>query len=154
MKNSIFIRIICLLITGILSAAVFNSCKTTQQTVDYKDLSYLYNPTKSPINPQYNVTSRTDESAVLSIRFSNGDLFFSEANPQGVPTAMVLLTVKLYSMTQGKTLADTAVLNLSIVKVTGKQEYIFSIPLKVETVSYTHLRAHETRHDLVCRLLL
>src|SRR5659263_541689 len=25
---------------------------------------------------------------------------------------------------------------------------------KVMTVSYTHLRAHETRHDLVCRLLL
>src|SRR5450756_773013 len=24
----------------------------------------------------------------------------------------------------------------------------------VSTVSYTHLRAHETRHDLVCRLLL
>src|SRR5665648_1183140 len=24
----------------------------------------------------------------------------------------------------------------------------------VKTVSYTHLRAHETRHDLVCRLLL
>src|SRR5659263_742787 len=23
-----------------------------------------------------------------------------------------------------------------------------------KTVSYTHLRAHETRHDLVCRLLL
>src|SRR5450756_847449 len=26
--------------------------------------------------------------------------------------------------------------------------------LGVDTVSYTHLRAHETRHDLVCRLLL
>src|SRR5450756_360069 len=25
--------------------------------------------------------------------------------------------------------------------------------LGLETVSYTHLRAHETRHDLVCRLL-
>ena len=24
----------------------------------------------------------------------------------------------------------------------------------MHTVSYTHLRAHETRHDLVCRLLL
>src|SRR5450756_2430427 len=24
----------------------------------------------------------------------------------------------------------------------------------VSSVSYTHLRAHETRHDLVCRLLL
>src|SRR5450756_2283068 len=26
--------------------------------------------------------------------------------------------------------------------------------LDPESVSYTHLRAHETRHDLVCRLLL
>src|SRR5428012_20430 len=25
---------------------------------------------------------------------------------------------------------------------------------RLRTVSYTHLRAHETRHDLVCRLLL
>ena len=25
---------------------------------------------------------------------------------------------------------------------------------KYQAVSYTHLRAHETRHDLVCRLLL
>src|SRR5450756_2819565 len=27
-------------------------------------------------------------------------------------------------------------------------------PRREVTVSYTHLRAHETRHDLVCRLLL
>ena len=132
MKNSISIRIICLLIIGILSAAVFNSCKTTQQTVDYKDLSYLYNPTKSPINPQYNITNQTDESSVLSIRFSTSDLFFSEANPQGVPTAMVLLTVKLYSMTQGKAIVDTSALNLSIVREKGKQEYVYTVPLKVE----------------------
>src|SRR5665648_1236582 len=26
--------------------------------------------------------------------------------------------------------------------------------MRDEPVSYTHLRAHETRHDLVCRLLL
>ena len=132
MIKSISNRTFCLLISGILLASVFSSCKTTQQAVDYKDLSYLYNHTKSPINPRYNVVNQTDESSVLSVRFSTSDLFFSEANPQGVPTAAVLLTVKLYSMSQGKTLADTAVLNLSIVKVTGKQEYIFSIPLKVE----------------------
>ncbi|CZR83236.1 hypothetical protein CDFC105_43948 [Clostridioides difficile] len=27
-------------------------------------------------------------------------------------------------------------------------------PAALGPVSYTHLRAHETRHDLVCRLLL
>eukprot|EP00825_Cyclidium_porcatum_P041039 TRINITY_DN5308_c0_g1_i2.p1 TRINITY_DN5308_c0_g1~~TRINITY_DN5308_c0_g1_i2.p1 ORF type:complete len:106 (+),score=5.02 TRINITY_DN5308_c0_g1_i2:415-732(+) len=34
------------------------------------------------------------------------------------------------------------------------QEGNVSHVLCVDTVSYTHLRAHETRHDLVCRLLL
>src|SRR5665648_642975 len=29
-----------------------------------------------------------------------------------------------------------------------------NIPVLRKAVSYTHLRAHETRHDLVCRLLL
>src|SRR5665648_33980 len=28
------------------------------------------------------------------------------------------------------------------------------LPARQGSVSYTHLRAHETRHDLVCRLLL
>ena len=34
--------------------------------------------------------------------------------------------------------------------------FTFSISgmAQIESVSYTHLRAHETRHDLVCRLLL
>ena len=132
MKKSFSIRTVCLLISGILLVVVFNSCKTTQHTVDYKDLSYLYNPTKNPINPRYNVINKTDESSELSVRFSTSDLFFSEANPQGVATANVLITVKLYSISQGKALADTAVLDLSIVKETGKQEYIYNLPLKVE----------------------
>jgi GWxTD domain-containing protein len=132
MNNRFSIRTSYLLISGILLAAVITSCKTTQQAVDYKDLSYLYNPTKNPINPQYNVINQTDESSVLSVRFANSDLFFSEANPQSIPTAMVLITVKVFSLTQAKALTDTAVLNLSIVKVPGKMEYVFELPLKVE----------------------
>ena len=132
MNNCISNRTIYLLISGILLASVFSSCKTTQQVVDHKDLSYLYNPTKSPINPRYVVTNNTDDASVLSVRFSINDLFFSEANPQGVATAQVMLTVKLWSMTQAKALTDTAVLNLSIIKETGKQEYIYEVPLKVE----------------------
>ena len=132
MKKIFSIRIVCLLISGIVLTAVFNSCKTTQQKVDNKDLSYLYNPTKNPINPQYNIINKTDELSELSVRFSTSDLFFSEANPQGVATANILITVKLYSISQGKALADTAVLDLSIVKDTGRQEYVYKLPLKVE----------------------
>ena len=34
------------------------------------------------------------------------------------------------------------------------EQKIGSLHYKSKAVSYTHLRAHETRHDLVCRLLL
>src|SRR5659263_770174 len=37
------------------------------------------------------------------------------------------------------------------IKSIEKGKYLL---LGFEPVSYTHLRAHETRHDLVCRLLL
>src|SRR5450759_1371299 len=36
--------------------------------------------------------------------------------------------------------------------VLGAFDQMMSLP--INPVSYTHLRAHETRHDLVCRLLL
>src|SRR5450759_5854136 len=36
----------------------------------------------------------------------------------------------------------------------GHQRLIVQSISSISTVSYTHLRAHETRHDLVCRLLL
>src|SRR5659263_25101 len=32
--------------------------------------------------------------------------------------------------------------------------FLKRVGIRLNTVSYTHLRAHETRHDLVCRLLL
>jgi GWxTD domain-containing protein len=132
MKNRITIRTICLLLMITLFSVVFSSCKTTQQSADSKDLSYLYNPIKNPISPRYNIINQSDEQSVLSVKFYASDLFFSEANPQGIPTALILVTVKLFNITRGKLLADTAVNNFSIVKETGKPEYIYNIPLKVE----------------------
>ena len=132
MKNRISTRAICSLFTITLFIATFSSCKTTQQPADSKDLSYLYNPIKNPISPRYNVINQSDELSVLSVKFFANDLFFSEANPQGVPTAMVLVTVKLFNISEGKLLADTAVYNISIVKETGKPEYVYNVPLKVE----------------------
>jgi GWxTD domain-containing protein len=132
MKYGITTRIFCLLLTIIISSIVFISCKTTSDTVDIKDLSYLYNPTKNPINSLYSISNQSDESSVLSVKFSVNDLYFSEANPQAVPTALVLITVKLFNISQGKLLADTAVYNLSIVRETGRLEYIYKVPLKVE----------------------
>lgn len=133
MKDSNTIKNKSLLIFITLLIALLSSCKTTQQSVDSKDLSYLYNPTKNPFNPRYNIINQTDESSTLSVKFIASDLFFSEANPQGIPTARLMLTVKLFNISLGNMLSDTAVVNLDIVQVKGVPEYTFSIPLKVKT---------------------
>ena len=116
----------------ILSVIFFNSCSTTQPAADSKDLSYLYNPTKNSINPRYNVYNQSDELSVLSIKFFATELFFSEANPQGVPTAQMLFNNKLFITEQGRRLVDTVAYNISIVKEKGRPEYVFDVPLKVE----------------------
>src|SRR5450756_1638792 len=67
--------------------------------------------------------------------FSFGDYYKEEA----IPWAWELVT--------GVFAIDPDTLWISVFEQDDEAESIW-------TVSYTHLRAHETRHDLVCRLLL
>jgi GWxTD domain-containing protein len=95
-------------------------------------LSYLYNPTKNPINARYNILNQSDVASELSVKFFAKDLFFSEANAKGIPTAQLMINIKLFNISQGKILADTAVYNIAIVKEAGRPEYVYNIPLNVE----------------------
>src|SRR5659263_66666 len=67
----------------------------------------------------------------------------------------------VYSRERGSIAAPTAGLHFTdelLKGISAKGVKIAYVTLHVSlgtfTVSYTHLRAHETRHDLVCRLLL
>ncbi|HPR73517.1 MAG TPA: GWxTD domain-containing protein [Bacteroidales bacterium] len=115
----------------ILIFLFFLSCSTSRVTFDPKDLSYLYNPTKNLFYPQYYISNRSDDITDLSVMFPSDQLFFSEANPQGIPLAEMLITVKLYNISGRRMLADTAFYNLSIPKDGDRPEYVYNIPLKV-----------------------
>ncbi len=127
-----FLRIIRLLLAFTLLPAIFISCSVKQAVIDSKDLSYLYNPTKNSLNPRYNVTNISENETLLAVKFFSDELYFSEANPQGVSMASILLTVKLFRTGQGRILADTACYNLSILKEENRPEYTYRIPLKVK----------------------
>ena len=132
MKKNIAIRSCCLIYTVILLLILLNSCSTPKPAFDSKDLSYIYNPTKNSINPRYNVYNQAEDVSILSVKLFAVDLFFSEANPQGVPTAQMMINIKLYNVSQGRNLTDTIAYNISIVKEKGRPEYVYDIPLKVE----------------------
>jgi GWxTD domain-containing protein len=123
-----YIYLILLLTSGFII-----SCGTSKKNiVDSKDLSYLYNPTKSPLKPRFNVINKSEESSDLSVKFFSNDLFFSEANPKGVPMAQLIISARLHNITGGGILADTAYNTLNIVKEESRPEYVYRIPLKVE----------------------
>ena len=132
MNRNISFRIYGISFLTALAFLGITSCKTSQPAVDSKDLSYLYNPTKSSIKPRFSVLNETDESAVLSVKFFASELFFSEANPQGIATAQMLMNVRLYNLGEGRTLADTANFSISIVKEEARREYVYRIPLRVQ----------------------
>jgi GWxTD domain-containing protein len=127
------LRTLTLVLSTGLACILMASCKTLQKaSVDTKDLSYLYNPTKSSIKPRFSVFNETDETSVLSVKFFTSDLFFSEANPRGIPIAQLLITAKLFNMTSGKVLADTAYMNIDIVKEESRMDYVYKLNLKVQ----------------------
>ena len=131
MKRTSFIGSIIIVISAAALLAV-TGCRTTKPAVDSKDLSYLYNPLKASINPRYSVFNQSDANSLLTVKFFQTDLFFNEANPSGVPMAQMFISVRLYNITMGRTLTDTAFYNLDIIKEPAREEYLYKIPLAVE----------------------
>ena len=124
------IRIVFLLTTILVVLVV--SCSTPKPATDVKDLSYIYNPLKTAVNPRYSVFNESDERSVLSVKFFSTDLYFNEANPTGKPMALMTIKIRLYNLTQGMALADTALYQLDITSDKSKLEYLYKLPLKVE----------------------
>ena len=133
MHNKLKRRALGTLTVIVVLAVALASCKTKKAAVDTKDLSYLYNPTRSSFNPGINVTVQSEESATLAVRFFSNDLFFSEANPEGVPTAGIIISMKLYNIDQARSLVDTVSYNLNIIRDANRREYFYNFPLKVES---------------------
>ena len=46
--------------------------------------------------------------------------------------SQLLITVKLYDISRGRTLADTAYYNLNIVREENRPEFVYRIPLRVQ----------------------
>ena len=133
--DNYFRKPIVFICTIIIIASLAYSCRTTQTAFDPKDLSYIYNPSSNPFNPLYNVFNLDDSKSVLSIKFFANELYFSEANPLGFPTASMYISAKLYNLDQGRILEDTVVINLDQKKEEGKTEYIVDVELNAKSGS-------------------
>jgi len=116
--------------TVVLTLLLIPSCYVSQEAVDTKDLSYIYNPVKNIFTPYFSVFNQDSETTVVSIRLARNELYFNEANPLGVPMASIYVSVKLYDNVMGGSLADTASSKYEIRKDQVPGEFICRLPLK------------------------
>ena len=124
--------------TVMIMSALLWSCSVTQTATDTKDMSYLYNPARNVFTPFVTVYDEDAETSVISIGLRKGELYFSEANPEGVPMASLLLSVRLHDNTAGGILADTATFKYDLKREETGGLYTFRVPLKTyEGNSYT-----------------
>lgn len=122
----------------LLTAILATSCYVTQEPADTKDLSYIYNPIRNVFSPYFSVFSEDAETVTLSVRLLRSEIYFSEANPEGIPMASILVSVRLFDNSEGGGLADTAKLKFDLPREQVAGEYVCRIPLKAaEGKSYT-----------------
>ncbi|HDZ41510.1 MAG TPA: GWxTD domain-containing protein [Bacteroidetes bacterium] len=127
------IRNIFFISTIILTVA---SCATVKkEETDARDLSYLYNPLRNPIHPRYQIYNISEDLSELTIKFFTNDLYFTEANPEGVPKAELLIIYRLYDMSQGRIAVDTGFYNINIRKEQGNRQYTYKIPMRASAGS-------------------
>jgi GWxTD domain-containing protein len=112
-----------------MSAVIMTSCTVTQNVTDTKDMSYIYNPARSVYTPFITIFNEDSETSVMNISIRRGELYFSEANTEGVPMTSVLLSVRLHDNTLGGVLADTATFKYDIKREDIGGEQVFRIPL-------------------------
>ena len=114
-----------------LAIALFMASCTTVQTepFDPDDMSYLYNPLKNSVHPRYRVFNDNDETSTLSIKLFSNDLYFSEANEEGVPIASLVVFYRLYNLSQGRVAIDTSLTRLRIRKDKNRREYTYNFNL-------------------------
>lgn len=106
------------------------ACAVTEKTLDTSDLSYIYNPSRNFLSPFIIVYNEDEERSVININIRKNELYFSEANPEGVPMASLLVSARLYNNTLGGGLADTATYRYDIKKEDAAPDYVIRLPLK------------------------
>jgi len=119
----------------LVGITILASCAIVKETTDTNDLSYLYNPLRNPIHPRYQIYNESEDLSELTIKFFTNDLFFTEANPEGIPKAELIIIYRLYDMSQGRVAVDTGFYSINVRKEQGNRQYTYTIPMRASAGS-------------------
>ncbi len=150
--------------TGFISLIIFlllNSCTQSKKIqLNDGDLSNIYNPSRSNLNPLFNIHNINDSSSIIYLRISPSELLFSEANEMSESRAILGIEFSIFHVEDNSNnlvLRDSASFRKFLYRKDVRTSYFTALPLKayfgsryiIEIIVKDVTRGNENRKYLV-----
>ncbi len=133
----------------ILLLTVFAGCvtKPEQKEAARKNLAFLYNPSSTPLHPEFNVYHETATRSILFIKLFPVELVFNQANPEGTYQGRLRVSYELRELIDGKEsemVADSTTVDFTLRMEEVKNIFVANLPLRTRVGKQYTLKVNTT----------
>jgi GWxTD domain-containing protein len=148
LKNTFKIILIGLLV---LAPACVSQPKQKQESAR-NNLAFLYNPSSTPLHPEFNVFHETATRSRLFIKLFPVELLFTQSNPEGTYQGKLRVHYEMRELVEGREsefIADSATADFILRMAEIKNIFVANLPLRTREGSKYLLKVTTT--DLLRR---
>jgi GWxTD domain-containing protein len=133
----------------IVSLVILGACvtKPQQKQAARKNLAFLYNPSSTPLHPEFNVYHETATRSRLSIKLYPVELVFNQANPEGTYQGRLQVHYELKELIEGREsefVHDSATSQFTLQMDDTKNVFVASMPIRTREGSQYMLKVNTT----------
>ncbi len=121
-----------LFIVVILFTFVLSSCFSYKTPVRNSNVAYIYNPSSTPLHPQYKVFHNEDSTSLVFIKLTANELLYIKKLNDKKPEAAVQIHYKLFDSFTGNNIIDSATQVFFIEKDSNLFNITFDITIKAK----------------------
>lgn len=140
----------CIIPALVLLAACVT--KPQQQQAARKNLAFLYNPSSTPLHPEFIVYHENATRSRLYIKIFPMELLFTQANPRGKYEGKLRINYELKELVDGREselIADSATVDFTLRKEEIKNVFVANLPIRTREGSRYTMKIKTT--DLLRR---
>lgn len=160
-KISMALKKIGIGLTPAILAILLAACATPpQQQAARKNLASLYNPSSSPLHPEFIVYHETAIRSRLYIKLYPVEILFNQANPQGTYQGRLRIHYELKELVEGREselIADSATADFTLKMEEVKNAFVANLPLRTREGSRYMLKVNTAdllRHKSATNFIL
>ena len=131
----------------IIIPVILTACVTQpkQKEAARKNLAFLYNPSSTPLHPEFSVYHENSTRSRLYIKLFPVELLFNQANPEGTYQARLRISYELKELVDGREseiVADSTTAEFTIRMEEVKNVFVANLPIRTREGSQYMLKVN------------